>query len=115
MHPPNTEILVYAQIEFDCSPTSKLTGDDLKNFEGIMFRHDHLRRNVKKIDYGQYTTRDGNDGRSRSYTHILNLKLVVDSASLWETPRSYIWRHIGRDEWKLVNGTVVTVNRIHTK
>ena len=45
---------MYAQIEFDCSPTSKLTGDDLKNFEGIMFRHDHLRRNVKKIDHDQY-------------------------------------------------------------
>ena len=109
----NTEINVYSKVNFDCCPNDKLSSSDLKTFEGILFRHEHLRRNIKKVEYGHYSTRkDSNDGL---FTHVLDMRLVVDTTRLWETGRSYIWKFTGQDEWKLANGTMVSVNRIHTK
>ena len=112
--PIDTEMIVYSKVNFDCCPNNKLTGNDMKIFEGILFRHDHLRRNIKKIEYGHYTTREhsNDDGL---FKHAIDMKIVVDTTRLWETARSYMWKHIGQDEWKLVNGTMVTVNRIHSK
>ena len=109
----NTEINVYSKVNFDCCRNDKLSSSDMKTFEGILFRHGHLRKNIKKVEYGHYSTqKHSNDGL---FTHVLDMRLVVNTTRLWETGKSYIWKYIGQDEWKLGNGTMVSVNRIHAK
>ena len=77
-----------------------------------MHRNDHLRKNVKNIEIGECRTFKGSSGNS--FDHDIWIKLKVDSSQLWESARSYIWKHLGQ-EWKLGDGTSVTANRIHVK
>ena len=105
------EVAVYATVNFDHSPQDVLSSNDLKTVEGIVNRHEHLRRNIKKFEFGSYDTGRGSDG----YHHRLSLKLYVDISCLWNNPRTYIWKFFGQDEWKMGNGTMVTINQIHIK
>ena len=107
----SAEVTVYATVNFDHSPRDVLSSNDLKTIEGIVYRHEHLRRNIKKLEFGSYDTGRGNDG----YHHRLSLKLYVDTSCLWNNPRTYIWKFLGQDEWKTGNGTMVTLNRINIK
>ena len=78
-------------MKFDKSPHDVLSSNDLKTIEGIVNQHEHLRRNIRKLE------------------------LYVDTSSMWNSPRTYIWKFLGQDEWKLGNGTMVTICRIHVK
>ena len=81
--------------------------------KGIVHRNDHMKKNVKSIKFAEYRT-----FRSRQenlFDHSLWIRLLVDTSQLWENGRSYIWKHLGQQEWKLGDGTVVTANRIHVK
>ena len=79
--------------------------------EGIVSRHDHLRKNVKHIEFGSYSSGRGSDG----FHHRMSLKLSVDTSSLWDNPRMYVWKFLAQQEWKLGDGCLVTFNRIHVK
>ena len=105
------EVTVYATVNFDHSPQDVLSTNDFKTVEGIVNRHEHLQRNIKKLEFGSYDTGRVSDG----YHHCLSLKLYVDTSCLWNNPRTYIWKFCGQDEWKMGNGTMVTINRIHMK
>ena len=72
--------------------------------KGIVHRNDHMKKNVKSIEFGEYKT-----FRSRQenlFDHSLWIRLLVDTSRLWEN---------GQQEWKLGDGTIMTANRIHVK
>ena len=79
--------------------------------EGIFYRLDHLRKNIVKLEFGSYNTRSGND----VFCHDLQVKVAVDTSSLWDSARKYTWKFLGQDEWTLGDGTIVSVSRIHVK
>ena len=79
--------------------------------EGIFNRLDHLRKNIVKLEFGTYSTRSGNN----VFCHDLHVKVSVDTSSLWDSARKYVWKFLGQDEWTLGDGTIVSVNRIHVK
>ena len=112
-HSVSSEYLVYAKVNFHDSPEEGLTKTDLKHLDGILYRKDHLKTNLIKIEYGKYSTRNSDDGRR--FDHTLDLKITVEASRLWENPRSYVWRHFGQYEWKQHNGSLITMNRIHMK
>ena len=48
------------------------------------------------------------------FEHIVAVKLIVNTAQLWESPRSYIWKHLGNNSvWTRGNGTEIRLSRIH--
>ena len=108
---PSQDETVWALVTIDCSLQPNLSAQDLKRVEGILTRHDHLRRNIVKIDFGQYHTNRSDDG----FCHKLDLKLKVDTSGLWENARPYIWKFFGQEEWKYADGMLITFNRIHVK
>ena len=75
----STEYLVHAKVNFLDSPEGVLTKTDLKVLDGVLFRKDHLKRNLGKIEYGRYSTCDA-DGSL--YDHCLDLKITVDASKL---------------------------------
>ena len=110
----NSEIaVVHAQVSFADCPRESLSSKELTSVEGILFRLDHMKQNLKSKEFGRYSTRRSDDGVN--FTHTLDLKLFVATERLWETARSYIWRHMGQYTWTLHDGTQVTMNRIHVK
>ena len=57
-----------------------------------------MRRNILKIEFGEYSTRRDDNG----FCHFLDVKLLIDTSRLWENARPYVWKFIGQDEWKLI-------------
>ena len=104
------EQVVWATASF-VSKNSTLSANDIKRAERILTRHDHLRRNFLKFDFGQYSSSCVNGG----YCHSLDMKIVVDLSSLWENARPYVWKFIGQEEWKYSDGMCITFDRIHVK
>lgn len=109
----NETVLVYSQVNFENCPKRVLTANELKVVEEILFRKDHLKQNIRSYEFGHYGTRHSDDGQD--YAHTLDLKLYVETGRLWETPRSYVFRHMGQDTWTVNDGTQISLNRIHVK
>ena len=97
----------------DNCPRKSLSSKDLRGVIGIIHRYEHLKLNVKNVDFGDYRTyRSSTNDR---YDHSLWVILTVSTIKLWENARSYIWKHLGQNEWKIGDGTQLTMNRIHVK
>ena len=109
----NTIMQVYAIAEMTCSREPTVTQDEIKSLVGILKGKEHLRRNVGRI--ARYDYCKTNKDEYGTFTHTMPLVLDVDVSHLWENPRSYIYHHLGRDSWKLSNGTTVKLSRIHQK
>ena len=106
------EVTVFVNAVIENSANDALTQADLKSLESLIFRENHLRENILKLEFGQHSTREF---RNHGFKHILDLKILVNTRKLWDAPRTYIWKHFGRDEWRKENGSKVTFSRIHVK
>ena len=85
-----------AKIALKLVKTKQFLPQDIKRVEEILTCYDHLRRNILKIDFVQYSTTRNEDG----FCHKLDLKLIVDTSGLWENARPYVWKFLGQQEWK---------------
>ena len=82
------EVKVYAQVNLANCPRQLLNKADLRSVEGIIFRYDHLRKNVKHVDFGEYRTYRSN--LAEHYDHSIWVNLMVSTAFLWKNARSCI-------------------------
>jgi hypothetical protein len=105
------ETTVFATVVIENSKQEELYQTDLNSLQDLIFRENHLRENIAKLEFGQLYTRK----LRNNCKHTLELKLSVKARNLWEHPKSYIWKHFGRNEWAKPNGSKVTFNRIHVK
>ena len=104
---------VYAYAELINSKEPTVSKEEVSSLIGVLKGKDHLKRNIRKIArYDFCDTTGGDDG---TFIHGMPLVLDVDISQLWENPRSYIYHHLGRDCWKLSNGTTIRLTRIHQK
>ena len=110
---PPAEAIVHSQVFLENSCRRSLVQKDLDTIKGIIFRHDHLKQNIRNVEFGNYTTRKSSD--ENLFHHRLDMKLCVDTSNLWEGARKYVWKFLGQHEWKVDGGTMLTVNRIHMK
>ena len=108
--PPET--LVHATAVIDDSVNEFVNQGDYSALEQLILRETHLRENIINIELGKYFTRRTQNG---TFQHSVDIRILVGNEKLWENARSYIWKHLGRLEWKMKNGTVVKFNRIHVK
>ena len=99
------EAIVHAEVSFGNSPNSSLSQADLKSLEGLIFRQNHMKENIRKMEYGKYFS---NRVKNQTFKHTIEIKLSVNTKKLWENARSYIWRHFGQDEWTSKDGTLLT-------
>ena len=75
-----------------------------QGLQSIFFSKDHLSRNVASINYGGFTAYRKDSGK---YELLLQIIIDVNTANLWESPRSYLFHHLGRDRWTLNDGTTI--------
>ena len=101
--------VVYATVVLQNSPFSRI--ENVSMVGEIIGCKDHLKRNIIDIKFGKSRSWFENVG----YTHEIPAVLLVDTRSLWESSRTYIWRHLGNDSWSLKDGTMVSFSQIHHK
>ena len=104
--------IVHATAVIENSPGEILTQADAKNLQDLIFRERHLEQNILNLEFGRQVSRNLANGK---FKHTLEIKLFVSTNNLWEGPRSYIWKHLGQNEWKKGNGSSAVFNRIHVK
>ena len=106
------EVVVHATALFDGSPMCEITQADADFIEGIVFGQNHLKRNISRVEFGQnFSKKFG----PNDFKHTVELRLIVRTATLWENPRSYIWKHLRQFELTKNDGAKVVMNRIHLK
>ena len=71
------EGLVYAEVSF--SPNSSVLQADLRSLENLIFRQNHVRENVRKLEYGQYFS---NRARNQNFKHTIEIKHLVITRNL---------------------------------
>ena len=106
------EVLVFATAVFESTSLQILTQNEANFIERLVFRENHLKQNIVKLDFGPQNCKKLDN---KPYKHSLDLNLSVRTSKLWEGPRSYIWKHLGQFEWTQSDGTKVVLNRIHVK
>ena len=104
-------VTIYAMAVVEDSPYVTLADEELDSLRRFLTCKDHLMRNIAHIEFNHLSSREL---RSR-FKHIIDVKIHVKTANLWEGARSYIWRHIGNDTWTRTNGTRIELVKIHQK
>ena len=107
-----SEIIVHATAVIDDSRNETITPSEIKSIEKIIFRENHLRLNITRIQIGEQYSRSFRNNR---FKHSVEYLILVKTEKLWESPRQYIWKHLGQLEWKQENGARMIFNRIHVK
>ena len=109
----NDFVMVYATASLKNAPFSRVEDDILSSISEIVNCKDHLRRNIRKIDFTNIRNRPMR-GSSR-FMHEVDIVLHVNKCNLWESARSYLWKNLGSSSWTLHDGTEIALLRIHQK
>ena len=108
---PGIEI-VYAAAVIEDSPRESITKTDVKALENLIFRETHLKQNIARLQIGETSSRGF---RNKRFKHTVQFLISVKTKKLWDSPRQYIWKHLGQLEWKKEDETGVKFSRIHVK
>ena len=105
-------VTIHATAIVEKSPHTMFVEEEWDSLIRFIYSKEHLKQNIEKVRHCNSTSRDYMSGL---YQHNVKIELLVKTSSLWETPRSYIWRNIGQDSWNRGNGTTIKLTRIHQK
>ena len=94
------------------SPYNALSQDELDSIQRFIFSNDHMKKNIVNVEFNPISSRESSSG---CFQHIVGLKIFVKTINLWESPRSYVFRHVGQDTWERGNGSSISIRRIHQK
>ena len=105
-------VIVHATAVIEDSPHRAFMQEELDSTVRFITNKEHLQRNIERIEYGEISSRETSGGKNK---HVVDLRIMVKTANLWESARSYLWKHIGQDAWYRGNGSVINLIKIHQK
>ena len=104
-------VVVHATGVVENSPYSKFDGEEWVSMLRFIGSKDHLKKNI--VDVRKCHSKSIANGDK--FKHVVGLEIIVNAKALWETPRSYLFRHVGQDIWERGNGSSITLTKIHQK
>ena len=117
-HPPPDQqpevVPVHGVAVFENCPVDVLTEEYADSLKRFLTSEDHLSQNISGTEFYHQSSRSLRRG---VFTHTVSVVIHVRTGRLWESPASYIRKHLGlpNNEWTRSNGTVVKLSRIHQK
>jgi len=103
---------VFATANLDNSTRDRVFKDQIDSISQIIDYKEHLRRNIEGFKFGNISTWELSD---KKFKHQIQVSLKVKTGQLWESARSYLWRHLGSSTWTLQDGTEFSLTRIHQR
>ena len=109
---PSEVVPVFAIAAFENCPDECLRDEYFDSLKRFLASEKHLAQNVTFAECSPPSRRCFRQG---VFTHTMQVVLHVKVDRLWESPASYIRKHLGcpNNEWSKQNGTVVKLSRIH--
>ena len=96
--------VVHATAQFENCPYRDFTQEDISSIERFICNEEHLTRNIARIEIDLKANLEA------------QIRLHVRKKNLWESPKTYIWKFLGGDNfWERENGTKIRLRRIHVK
>ena len=106
-------ITVYGTAILENCPDAELNSDYGDSIRRFLSSEQHLVQNVSSVDLKHLSSRSF---RNNTHTHTVAVTLHVKTGRLWESPASYVRKHLGLENyWERSNGTRVKLSRIHQK
>ena len=102
--------IVRATAVFETSPNPQLKQEDFESLQKFILSEEHLKKNIVNMNFERVSSRSF---RNSQFTHTVSVELHVSLSHLWESPVNYIGKHLGKNEWKRSNGTVITLAKIY--
>ena len=103
---------VFATTVIGKTQSSQVSNAHLDALLSIIKSKEHLDRNIVSVNMGSVQSYQLQCGK---FEHLVQVIIYVNTANLWESSRSYLFHHLGRDTWNLRDGTEITFKRIHLK
>ena len=77
-----------------------------------MTKEQQMRTNIARVNIDHQSTRKF---RSNLFTHTMSIVWVVKAGALWDSPRQFVWKNLGQNDWKTRNGSNIKFVKIHVK
>ena len=103
---------VYSTAVIENSPYPRFSNDEWESIGRFATNKDHLKKNIININHCRSFTR--NTGIDL-YEHTVEILILVNIGALWQSPRAYLWKHIGQDVWERGIGSKIRLTKIHQK
>ena len=105
-------VTIHATGVIENSPYSVFNNDEWGSILRFLASKEHLKKNIEDVKYTSLRTTESS---KNLFVHVVELQILVKRHQLWESPRSYIWKHMGQDSWERNNGSSIKLFRIHQK
>ena len=107
-------VTIYAIASFENCPVGQLTEEYADSLKRFLTSEEHLNQNISGTEFYHQSSRSL---RSGAFTHTVSAVIYVRTGRLWESPASYIRKHLGHpnNDWTRSNGTIIKLTRIHQK
>ena len=105
-------VIIHGTVIIEKSPFNLLAQEEIDSITRFIMQKEHMKKNITNIEYNLLPSRNSECGLFR---HTISLRLSVKTLNLWETPRSYVFRHVGQDTWERGNGSEIRITKIHQK
>ena len=103
---------VFATAVISHSFSSKVTESDIDYLLRIIKSKEHLNHNIISVELGSVRSYKE---KGDKFEHEVQVMIKVKTVNLWESSRSYLYHHLGKDIWNLRDGTDICLRRIHHK
>ena len=106
-------IPVYCVATLENCPDANLDDEYGQSIRRFLLSEQHLVQNISSVHLEHLSSRSF---RNDSHTHTVSVTMYVRTLRLWESPASYVRKHLGlANYWERSNGTIVKLSRIHQK
>ena len=90
-----------------------MSNDEWGSLLRLIANEDHMKKNIADVKKCQATSKVVKNG---AFMHYVEIEIIVKTEFLWESPRAYIWKHVGGPEsWERGNGSSIKLIKIHQK
>ena len=107
-----TEATIHATAIFENSPFPRFSSEEWNSLLRCIVDKEHLHRNIVDVQCCRSSSRELSN---QTFKHTVEILIKVKTEGLWESPRSYLWKHLGQEGWTRRNGTSISLTRIHQK
>ena len=104
-----SEVNVNATGVFEDCPDPRLNYEYFLSLQKFILSESHLQNNISDVKMFPVSSRQTSP---MMYKHTVSVEIKVKTENLWEPPRAYIYKHLGKSEWLRGNKTKISLVKI---
>ena len=104
-----SEVKVLATGLFKICPDPSLSDEYFLSLKKFILSESNLQDKISNVKMVPVSSRQTSP---MMYMHIVTVEITVKTEKLWEPPRAYVYKHLGKSEWLRKNKTRIFLVKI---